>query len=105
MDCPVQVYHTWMEKVLANDFFEFGRSGRVYSRKECLDINAEQSLDAIIPLPEFKARYLSGDIVQTTYKSIVTYNGEVEYANRSSIWLKTTNGWKLKFHQGTPTRK
>lgn len=95
----------WMEKILAEDFFEFGRSGRIYSRKECLDIKSGQFIDAIIPLPEFRARYVGSDTVQTTYKSIVNYKGIVEYGNRSSIWLKTSNGWKLKFHQGTPTKK
>jgi hypothetical protein len=58
--------------------------------------------DAVIPLPAFEARPLTPDVVQTTYKSVVTYDGIAEYGNRSSIWLKTTHGWKLKFHQGTP---
>jgi len=91
----------WMEAVLADDFFEFGRSGRVYSRDECLCI-AEQPIDAVRPLPDFKARFLSQDVVQITYTSIFTVDSESLAANRSSIWLKTTNGWKLKFHQGTP---
>ena len=94
--------HAWMEKVLANDFFEFGRSGRIHSREACLN-NPGQTIDAVIPLPNFQARQLSSDVVQTTYKSIVTYDDVVEFGNRSSIWVKTNDGWKLKFHQGTPT--
>ena len=95
----------WTEEILAEDFFEFGRSGRVYSRSECLDIDRGETIDAVIPLPEFKARYVGNDTVQATYKSIVKYGDEIEYGNRSSIWLKTSSGWKLKFHQGTPTTK
>lgn len=95
----------WMENVLAEDFFEFGRSGKTYSRSECLDIDHGDMIDATIPLPEFVARYIGSDTVQTIYKSIVKYDGETEYGNRSSIWRKTSNGWKLKFHQGTPTIK
>ena len=95
----------WMETILAEDFFEFGRSGRIYSRSECLDIDRGQTIDAVIPLFEFKARYIASDTVQITYKSIVTYENAVEYGNRSSLWLKTSSGWKLKFHQGTPTTK
>lgn len=94
----------WMEKILAEDFFEFGRSGRVYSRAQCLDATGV-FIDAVIPFPDFKARYLSTDIVQTTYTSAVTDNGIVEYGNRSSIWIKTSEGWKLKFHQGTPVKE
>jgi len=92
---------SWMEAVLADDFFEFGRSGRVYSRDQCLSISGH-SINAVLPLPDFKARCLSRDIVQTTYKSIVTYEGGIEFGNRSSIWLRTSLGWELKFHQGTP---
>jgi hypothetical protein len=92
----------WMEAVLAEDFIEFGRSGRIYSRQQCLDV-PEDAIDIVMPLPNFEIRPLGADIVQITYTSIVTYGDEVERANRSAIWLKTTGGWKLKFHQGTPT--
>jgi hypothetical protein len=77
-----------MEAMLADDFMEFGRSGRIYSRAQCLD-DPDGATGIVLPLPDFKARYLSADIVQITYKSIVTYGDEVEHANRSSIWLKT----------------
>ena len=93
-----------MEKILAEDFFEFGRSGRIYSRTQCL-ATSKVAIDAIIPFPDFKARYLSIDIVQTTYTSVVTHNNIVEYGNRSSIWIKTSEGWRLKFHQGTPIKE
>ena len=79
---------SWMDAVLADDFFEFGRSGRIYSREECLSISGH-SINAVLPLPNFNARFLSHDIVHTTYRSIVTYDGGIEFGNRSSIWLRT----------------
>ncbi len=91
----------WMDSVLADDFIEFGRSGRIYAREECLDV-AGGAIDAVMPLQEFRLCSLGADAVLATYKSRVTYVDEVECANRSSIWLKTAQGWKLKFHQGTP---
>jgi hypothetical protein len=94
----------WMETILADDFFEFGRSGRIYTRDECLGMKSE-TIAAVLPPPDFEARYLSNEVVQTTYKSIVKDGVQVQYANRSSIWLKTSSGWKLKFHQGTPVRE
>jgi hypothetical protein len=90
-----------MERVLAEDFFEFGRSGRTYSR-EAIIASAGHPIDAILPLPDFNARLLSQDIAQVTYNSQVTYDGVVEKGRRSSIWSRTPDGWVLRFHQGTP---
>ena len=91
----------YMERVLAKDFFEFGRSGRVYGREDILSVPREY-LDAVIPLPNFNARLLTEDIAQVIYNSKVTYEGVVEYGRRSSIWFRTPGGWVLRFHQGTP---
>ena len=90
-----------MNELIARDFFEFGRSGRVYQRQDTLAI-AHQTINAVFPLPEFHARLLDENTAQVTYNSAVTYDGVVEYARRSSIWSRTTSGWVLRFHQGTP---
>ena len=90
----------WMEGVLAPDFFEFGRSGRIYSREDTLNIPA-QPIDARLPLRGFDVRLLSPGVAQATYTSAVTYRGEEQLANRSSIWLRTEDGWRLLFHQTT----
>ena len=91
----------YMETLFAEDFFEIGRSGRVYSREDAL-VAPKQPLDAVIPLPDFDARLLTGDIVQVTYNSQVTYDGVPEKGRRSSLWSRTPDGWVLRFHQGTP---
>jgi hypothetical protein len=90
-----------MERVFADDFVEFGRSGRVYDRAEIL-AHSRTPIDAVLPLPDYRVRPLSEDIVQITYNSQVTYDGVVRYARRSSIWQRTATGWRLRFHQGTP---
>lgn len=90
-----------MNELLADDFFEFGRSGRIYERKKVLDA-APQTLTATLPLAEFRVRLLNKDTAQTTYNSAVEYDGIVEYARRSSIWSRTYDRWLLRFHQGTP---
>jgi hypothetical protein len=92
-----------MDEVIAEDFFEFGRSGRVYRREDTLAI-PRQPIDAVLPLPDFKARLLGRDVAQVTYNSAVTYDGVVYHARRSSIWSRTGAGagWTLRFHQGTP---
>jgi hypothetical protein len=90
-----------MNELIADDFFEFGRSGRVYHRQDTLKIEP-QKIAAILPLPEFHARLLDENTAQVTYHSAVTYDGIVEYARRSSIWSRSIDGWVLRFHQGTP---
>jgi len=90
-----------MDNIIASDFYEFGRSGRIYERSDTLDAG-RQSIDAVLPLQNLKIRMLNEVTAQVTYNSIVTYDGIVEYGRRSSIWSKTDKGWKLRFHQGTP---
>lgn len=92
---------TFMEKHLAEDFFEFGRSGRTYTRAQTLAV-PRQPTDAVLPLPNLKIRLVSPDSVQLTYDSAVTYEGVVEHAHRSSIWSRAGTGWVMRFHQGTP---
>lgn len=89
-----------MEAILAPDFVEFGRSGRVYSREDALALEPEP-FTARLPLDAWQARLLGPDNALVTYVSEVDRNG-VERANRSSIWSRTDDGWKLRFHQGTP---
>jgi hypothetical protein len=89
-----------MEQIVAPDFFEFGRSGRTYSRADTLDISSRE-INAVLPLPDFKARLLAVDVAQVTYISIVRYPEGVERARRSSIWTRKEASWQLRFHQGT----
>ena len=76
-----------MEGIFAPDFFEFGRSERVYTRAEMMvGDSALATIDATMPLPEFKARYLTDDVVHVTYISAVVNDGRTDFGNRSSIW-------------------
>jgi hypothetical protein len=100
-----------MNDIIAPDFFEFGRSGRICRRADTLAA-PKRPMRAVFPLPDFGARLLDQDIAQVTYNSTVTYDrgvryggvryGGVRYARRSSIWWRSPTGWVLRFHQGTP---
>jgi hypothetical protein len=92
----------YMNKVLAPDFFEFGRSGRTYKREETLSGARPQTINIKFPLKNFSITLIDTNVALVTYISEVMYE-EMEVANRSSIWLKTATGWQIKFHQGTPT--
>lgn len=93
-----------MERVFSEDFVEFGRSGRIYTREEMLfEPGSGREIDATLPLPKFRARHLSADVVLVTYISEVMHDGTLVRGNRSSIWSRGPDGWRLRFHQGTPT--
>jgi hypothetical protein len=92
---------TFMERHLAQDFFEFGRSGRTYTRAQSLAV-PRQATNAVLPLPNLSIRMLNQDTAHLTYFSAVTYGGVVEHGRRSSIWSRTADGWVMRFHQGTP---
>lgn len=91
---------TYMEGVLADDFVEFGRSGRRYDRAQALAAEG-QRIDARLPLEDFTVSLVSVDVALVTYISEVRYD-EVLRANRSSVWVREEGRWRLRFHQGTP---
>lgn len=97
--------HAYMEHVLAPDFFEFGRSGRVYQREDTLNVGKREEIPTTFPLHGFTAHPLDENTVLVTYISEVAYKEGLEIGNRSSIWTKMDGKWRLRFHQGTPTTK
>ncbi len=92
---------TFQEQRFATDFFEFGRSGQVYTREQIIQADS-QPINAIIPLPNLAIRLIDKNTAQVIYDSQVEYDSVVEYARRSSIWSRTESGWVMRFHQGTP---
>jgi hypothetical protein len=92
---------TFQEQRFADDFFEFGRSGRAYTRDQIIQLDS-QPIHAVIPLPNLAIRLLDRNTAQVTYNSQAEYDSVVEYARRSSIWSRTESGWVMRFHQGTP---
>lgn len=89
----------YMERILAPDFFEFGRSGNVYSRSEVLSAPYSE-INIKLPLKNFIVHTITDSVVLITYVSEVQYD-DLEVGNRSSLWRKTATGWQLYFHQGT----
>ena len=91
----------FQEQRFAPDFFEFGRSGRVYARPQLIFTDRRPIL-AALPLPNLAIRLLDEHTAQVTYDSRVTCGDVVEHGRRSSIWSRTSAGWVMRFHQGTP---
>lgn len=90
--------------ILAEDFVEFGWSGRTYQRSDLIgNRDPNTSIRATLPLRDFWARYLADDLVLVTYVSEEHHNRQRRHGNRSSIWTRSAEGWQLRFHQATPT--
>jgi hypothetical protein len=94
--------------LLAEEFVEFGSSGRVFDRREIIDaVRAAPPPDSTRrSLHDFKAIALSPDVALVTYRAL-RYEGrerrEVR-SLRSSVWRRSPDGaWQMVFHQGTLT--
>ena len=99
-------------ELLADDFREFGSSGRIYTK---LDILAELSTEspALISLNDFTCDLVSPSVALVTYRSLATYdNRPGSQALRSSLWVLSPGEsrygmpapegiWQMQFHQGT----
>lgn len=94
-----------INKLLADDFVEFGASGRVYNKQAILD-HLPQETSIIIEAGDFNINQLSDTFIQLTYKSISqTKNEDTRHTLRSSIWKYNDSEWKMIFHQGTISNK
>ena len=85
----------WMNEHLADDFTEFGWSGRIYSRSAVVD-DEIGPIDA--ELTGLQVRAVGPDVALVTYRS----SQERGAGNRSSLWVRRRRRWLLEFHQGTP---
>lgn len=92
-------------ELLHPGFREFGRSGRTCSRVEVIDAYAGQPQDSEIRSEEFHSELLAKGLAPLTYRSAqVSSDGTVgRHTLRSSLWELTDVGWRMRFHQGTPT--
>lgn len=93
--------------LLADEFFEFGKSGRVYNKQITVDALASEgsSGSSIVPqVADFSVTSLSSDVVLVTYRSIrVADEASRNFETlRSSIWKLGSGRWQMVFHQGTP---
>ncbi|KIL43315.1 nuclear transport factor 2 family protein [Jeotgalibacillus campisalis] len=87
-----------LDKILANDFFEIGSSGRMFTKQECLDDGVSQ---AEMSIHQYEIHPLSESLVLSTY--LIANHTRKRNTLRSSIWKKIDGRWQLFFHQGTVT--
>ena len=92
----------WMGRHVTDDVVEFGQSGRVYDKTAMLGVSGTD-IDAVLPLPGFTVAEIALGVALVTYRSMWTIESEVLHTNRTSLWIETPDGWRMRFHQATPS--
>jgi hypothetical protein len=92
-----------LEKLLHPEFHEVGRSGRSYTRETIVNFLASQESQPAIASEDFSVSVLATGVALLTYRSAHVEQDAalVNHTLRSSIWLKASQGWQLRYHQGT----
>ena len=101
MQPEVRNSETELDELIADDFIEFGSSGRIYDKSLIIDTlkNSEEYKNSMI---DFYVQELSKEISLVTYGAVRENSDGVKYYSlRSSIWRLRNGKWQIVFHQGT----
>lgn len=90
-------------KLIADDFFEFGVSGTVWTREAVVEALRDESFSRR-HVTDFRLTMLAGDVALVTYRGhrVATPQRPASDSLRSSIWRLRDGRWQMLFHQGTP---
>ena len=91
-----------VSELLANEFIEFGSSGRIFDKQQII---ASLQMEPTVrrSLVDFKTWILAPAVVLVTYRAVRqgTSDEQPIYSLRSSIWKLIDGRWQMVFHQGT----
>jgi ribonuclease HI len=90
-----------LEAVLDPGFVEFGQSGRRWDRDGMIEALAASPPAAHLRFEDFRVDRLADDVALVTYRIVGPTPTALRGSLRSSIWLRSEGGWRLRFHQGT----
>jgi hypothetical protein len=102
LDPAVRRDRARVSALLANDFFEFGASGRIWTRDQILDLLATEEYSPPV-VEDFACHRIADNVVLVTYRTVRMNKetGQREAALRSSLSIRRSGTWKIRFHQGT----
>lgn len=92
-----------LEQLLHPQFHEVGRSGRIYDRETVVSYLAAQASPPAVASDAFAVLEIDPRAALLTYRSAHVDQDDrlVNHTLRSSLWLKASAGWQLRYHQGT----
>ena len=90
-----------ISSLLADDFREFGSSGRIFSKEDILVAMSNESTERIA-LNNFHAKAVAHDVFLVTYRAARggLASGPSRTSLRSSVWVMRNARWQMLFHQG-----
>lgn len=89
-------------QLLADEFVEYGSSGRIFTKAQVLDLLAGEE-PRRISLQDFAAQAIGPGVALATYRAIrEADSGHGGTSLRSSLWIHREGRWQMIFHQGTP---
>lgn len=92
-----------LNKLLADDFLEFGTSGNTYTKTDILERLPNTIERVKYVVNDFSVEIPSEDTAIATFKTERTIDGkDTVVSQRSSHWRKTHTGWQMFFHEATP---
>lgn len=93
-----------LSELLADEFVEFGSSGRIFDKSAIIDALAAEADDLQVSVEDFAVRELAPNVALVTYvvaKPLGRQAAMVRTSLRSSIWQMRDDRWQMIFHQGT----
>lgn len=92
-----------LDALLHDEFAEVGRSGARYSKADVLARLPQENAAIDLRTDGFALRRLAPGAALLAYRSAQALpDGALErHTLRTSIWLRTGQGWRLLHHQGT----
>jgi len=85
-----------LNKLIADEFVEFGSGGKIYTKTDILQHLSTESKREF-EMSNFSTVVLADNCMLATYQ----LQEKDSKSLRSSIWKKFNNDWKMIFHQGT----
>jgi hypothetical protein len=86
-------------QLLADEFVEFGGSGRVYGKADVIAA-LQNETPARISAEDFSVDLLAPGVALVTYRAL-RHSQPPVHSLRSSIWQRQGEQWRMVFHQGT----
>jgi len=89
------------ENLLVSNFWEIGASGKKYDRDfvlATLEQRNKNPIDEKWQTSDFKIRQIEDSHFLFTY----LLQQPTRLSQRATLWQRTSAGWKMVYHQGTP---
>jgi ribonuclease HI len=84
-----------LDALLHDDFIEVGRSGRLWTKESCIAALLAETDHPTTEITSFEVTPLHAD------ETVILAQWTMPGVRRSSIWVRTSTGWQMRYHQGT----